>query len=344
MHTPTTSRKESVLSTTPIAGQSTQNEAHLSTTPIAGPSTVPISGQIDVAMSTPLSRGTKARFVVESSDNTDITSSSSAPEKQCITSDLEKQSSEHENQRENALLRGYMNATIPYDWTGDENEDDENDSDYDPGYGKIPLVTIGPKDVKIENLEDLGGEEVEPEAEEQPEVALKLGEDIPLPPNPLNGNIHPPNRHIGDDIKHHQMVLVSLQSQVDLAKCKIALCSKDGCEAEVTSTFEKCIGSAPYLQWVCTNGHKDYRWSGQPFVRGVRAGNLALSSAIVLSGNNVSKIKKMFKFMNVPCVGNPAFYAFQRMYICPSVKTYWETIQDEVLASCGDKMLILLEV
>ncbi|XP_074927189.1 uncharacterized protein LOC142047532 [Chelonoidis abingdonii] len=68
----------------------------------------------------------------------------------------------------------------------------------------------------------------------------------------------------------------------------------------LTITTTKPVSSCVHLIWKCSAGHIVFEWSSQPLVKGqTHAGDLALSAAIILSGNNFGKISQMANFMKL---------------------------------------------
>ena len=49
-----------------------------------------------------------------------------------------------------------------------------------------------------------------------------------------------------------------------------------------------------------------------------------LSSSLLLSGNNYSKISLMFKFMNLGCVCDSTFRKIQLQYCVPVIDRFWK--------------------
>ncbi|KAG1928637.1 hypothetical protein F2P79_023507 [Pimephales promelas] len=62
-------------------------------------------------------------------------------------------------------------------------------------------------------------------------------------------------------------------------------------------------GTAMSVEWICPNGHCLWRWNSQPVLKfGMQAGDFLLSTNILLSGNNYTKVALLFKFMNIQMV------------------------------------------
>ncbi|XP_044878005.1 uncharacterized protein LOC123373205 isoform X2 [Mauremys mutica] len=100
------------------------------------------------------------------------------------------------------------------------------------------------------------------------------------------------------DISHEKIHIVYEQSLLQLAK-KIVIPKCMYCAGEVDISVQP-VSSCVHLIWKCSAGHIAFEWSSQPLVKGqTHAGDLALSAAIILSGNNFGKISQMANFMKL---------------------------------------------
>jgi hypothetical protein len=61
------------------------------------------------------------------------------------------------------------------------------------------------------------------------------------------------------------------------------------CKSCISSLTKKTTGSMLTVTYTCANGHENV-WHSQPVIRRMPAGNLLLSSAIVLSGNTLTDL------------------------------------------------------
>ncbi|KAK3085827.1 hypothetical protein FSP39_009247 [Pinctada imbricata] len=132
-------------------------------------------------------------------------------------------------------------------------------------------------------------------------------------------------------------------SILSLAKINIpSNCTIKGCSSQVAITSEE-KASALYLKWTCSSGHILHKWCSQPMLNNrMHAGDLLLSSSILLSGNNFKKAEMMFKFMNMPIVSPSSFYKMQRTYLVPSIDEYWLEQQKIVLDEFRNKDIVVL--
>ena len=87
------------------------------------------------------------------------------------------------------------------------------------------------------------------------------------------------------------------------------------------------------------------QWCSQPVMnRGMHAGDLLLSSSILLSGNNFQKINMMAQFFRLPIVGKNSFYKIQRSYLIPAIDEYWIDHQQTVMAQFQGREIVVLGI
>ena len=76
------------------------------------------------------------------------------------------------------------------------------------------------------------------------------------------------------------------------------------------------IGTCLVIKWTCPNGqagHSSGSWASQPMLSGMYAGNLLVPTALILSGNNFTKVALMAKFLNLNFISKASF--FRLVYI-----------------------------
>ena len=118
------------------------------------------------------------------------------------------------------------------------------------------------------------------------------------------------------------------------------VCKKSGCVRDVLYTVHG-RGTAVLVKWQCSGGHAGGKWWSQPKFKGVYAGNLHMASALIMSGNNFSKIHLMTKFFKLHCFSESSFYRYQRLFIAPAVAKYWSDMQrDQIPDLQGTSVII----
>ncbi len=96
---------------------------------------------------------------------------------------------------------------------------------------------------------------------------------------------------------------------------------------------------------ICPNGHFLWRWNSQPKLKfGMQAGDFLLSSNILLSGNNYTKVSLLFKFMNIKMVNPNTYFTIQDTYCLDTIKEFWEEKRSEAINQLQGKDVVVLDV
>ncbi|KAJ8046721.1 hypothetical protein HOLleu_05492 [Holothuria leucospilota] len=128
---------------------------------------------------------------------------------------------------------------------------------------------------------------------------------------------------------------LQLLSEIPVEKCCVKACLS----APVLK--QKRIGTALSVTWECERGHVSKKWNSQPKVRRNFAADISLSAAILLSGNNYSKIRMLFRCMNLGMCNSNLHYYIQRTYTCPAISEYWSGMQKDILdARKGQEVIV----
>ncbi|XP_062592075.1 uncharacterized protein LOC134253565 [Saccostrea cucullata] len=99
-------------------------------------------------------------------------------------------------------------------------------------------------------------------------------------------------------------------------------CSK--CKSPVVGKIKQIKGSFISVEVECILCNLKSTWNSQPYIGEVPAGNLLISTSIVLSGSIPSKALRMFEFMNVQAPKLSTFYNHQKCYIHPGIFHIWK--------------------
>ncbi|XP_072172010.1 LOW QUALITY PROTEIN: uncharacterized protein [Diadema setosum] len=99
-------------------------------------------------------------------------------------------------------------------------------------------------------------------------------------------------------------------------------------------------GTSAHLTIECASGHIS-RFCMQETVNGSHVGDIKFASAILLSGNNFLKIKRMADVMNLHMFSSKLFSAVQNHYVCPVVEGMATTIFEETREKLKDKEIVL---
>ncbi|XP_013383831.1 uncharacterized protein LOC106154126 [Lingula anatina] len=113
------------------------------------------------------------------------------------------------------------------------------------------------------------------------------------------------------------------------------------CSKKYVVSFQKS-GTGTYVKWSCPDGHGGGQWCSQPKLNlGMLAGDFFWSTSLLFSGNNYRKVRFMSQWMNSGFVSEKTYYAIQRDYGIPAVEHHFRQMQDEILASCQNKEVII---
>ena len=101
------------------------------------------------------------------------------------------------------------------------------------------------------------------------------------------------------------------------------------------------VGTCLVVSWGCQSGHVGGRWAAQPSWDRIRAGNLTLASALLLSGNSYTKVGLMFNFCNLQYFSSTLFNQYQQLYIIPAINEFWQQHKQQIWSEKAGKSVIL---
>jgi hypothetical protein len=125
-------------------------------------------------------------------------------------------------------------------------------------------------------------------------------------------------------------------------------CHVPGCLCEVKIIKEIITGGSYKIRARCEAGHV-YVWHSNPFSFDAKGDqfydlNVALAAAVLPSGNNYTKISRLFKHLNVPFIDESTFIRLCDSYVYPTIDLWWTNMQECLLSNveghaislCGD--------
>ena len=112
------------------------------------------------------------------------------------------------------------------------------------------------------------------------------------------------------------------------------------CGAVVIKKEQSTQGTQLFVTLICKNGHRNF-WSSQPMIEGMAAGNLLLSSSILLSGSTYTKVASLADIFKLKFFSERTFYNIQDKYLFPVINEFWHQEQNSVFSELGDKDLWL---
>ena len=86
------------------------------------------------------------------------------------------------------------------------------------------------------------------------------------------------------------------------------------CGAAVIKRNQSTQGSQLYVTLECMNNHR-YSWQSQLMLEGMAAGNLLLSSSILVSGSTFTKVATLANNLNLKFFCKKTFYNVQHRYL-----------------------------
>ena len=104
-------------------------------------------------------------------------------------------------------------------------------------------------------------------------------------------------------------------------------CHRCGLEVKLETSIR---GTLLVVNGTCPDGHV-LQWQSQPMVRGMAAGNLLLSAAILLCGLTFTSIANLADVFNLAVFSERYFYRLQKEYLYPVVHTNYIRQQEAVI-------------
>lgn len=125
----------------------------------------------------------------------------------------------------------------------------------------------------------------------------------------------------------------------------LQVCSVPGCTAEVLLESESIVGSCLKVMSKCSLGHIR-RWQSSRMMYDGKGDefsevNIALSTAMLLSGNHFDKIARLFAFLNMPLISDTTFRDLCSVHVNPVIDSWWQSMQQTLLAKIGDKPIAI---
>ena len=127
---------------------------------------------------------------------------------------------------------------------------------------------------------------------------------------------------VDDGVKDHKFIVFESQLMTLFHSCH-------SCSLEV-KLETSIVGKLLVVHGICPDGHV-LHWQLQPMVRGITAGNLLLSTAIVLRGLTFTGIANLADLLNLAMLSERRFYDLQRDCVYPVVHTTYVRQQEAVV-------------
>ncbi|XP_053553582.1 uncharacterized protein LOC128644937 [Bombina bombina] len=114
------------------------------------------------------------------------------------------------------------------------------------------------------------------------------------------------------------------------------------CDAAVEHIVKSIVGTCLIVFGECTNGHKSKLWQSQPLIGETPVGNVLICSAVLLTGNYLTKIKDFFDILFVPFVSTKTFSLYENNYLFRAIDQRWKKERDRLLKRFCGKAIGLL--
>ena len=106
-------------------------------------------------------------------------------------------------------------------------------------------------------------------------------------------------------------------------------CQTPGCNnsPNVTHHF---IGTTLVANISCQAGHA-FRFCSSHEVNQMYVNNIQVAAAVLLSGNNFGKVKRLAESMNLAFVSKSSYFRIQRVYLLPAVDEWWGWMRGQLM-------------
>lgn len=112
------------------------------------------------------------------------------------------------------------------------------------------------------------------------------------------------------------------------------------CGKLVLKRYKSVVGSNLSIITECSANHK-YKWTSQPRIRGMAAGNLLLSASVLYSGSTYRRLSHLAELLNLQIMSTAEFYRIQDAYLFPVISNAWKIQQETLLTLFEDTPLKL---
>ncbi|CAL8310654.1 unnamed protein product [Boreogadus saida] len=128
--------------------------------------------------------------------------------------------------------------------------------------------------------------------------------------------------------------------------CEFVALPIDSCKGKDPITQKQCQAKGPFeiniksrvtaavIEWLCPQGHIVWRWSSQPTLKfGSQLEDFLMATNVLLTGNNYTKVKIVFNFMNMGMINERYFADIQDNYCVDTIKAFWNARRAKVIAN-----------
>lgn len=116
-------------------------------------------------------------------------------------------------------------------------------------------------------------------------------------------------------------------------------CQHPGCIHDTKVDYTLC-GTSAMIRCKCPAGHV-WRFCTSGEVNNVLANNFQAAAAVLLSGNNFSKIEKFAEFMGLSFISPSTFFRVQKLYCIPAIEEWWQWMRGELVVEFKNEELVV---
>ena len=133
-----------------------------------------------------------------------------------------------------------------------------------------------------------------------------------------------------DEISNNERKFIVFESQLDQLFSSCKTCGSI-CEVEKIHN-----GSMVTVKAICSMNHT-CKWTSQPEVNQVPAGNILIPAAVVFTGGTFEQTKQFARALNLNFVNKDQFYETQRKVLFPVINSAYEKQQQQVINKVNEK-------
>ena len=106
-------------------------------------------------------------------------------------------------------------------------------------------------------------------------------------------------------------------------------CQTSGC-ANTPNVTHHLVGTTLVANISCQSGHM-FRFCSSHEVNLLYLNNLQIAAAVLLSGNNFGKVKRLAESINLAFISKSSYFRMQKLYLLPAVNEWWEWMRGELM-------------
>lgn len=109
------------------------------------------------------------------------------------------------------------------------------------------------------------------------------------------------------------------------------------CTGVSSAAIKTTVGTLISIVQKCKTCGWKRTWNSQPYIKGVPAGNLFLSSSILFAGASATKVLRVLKFYRCQAISERTFFRQQKLFLQPAIIKTWESAQHSLIRELMDE-------